>query len=129
VIIVEGIVGLLEVAEAILRAEDDSGEAWEFVGVIGAISASSKLSPQQAVYLATRRVLILADAGDKGLNAAKAWRGAIKAAGGSACIRHFIEKDLRVALAASPSCPPEITEFQPKHRNDNNNNNQHSPTL
>lgn len=111
VIIAEGIVGLLELAEAVLRAEDDSGEAWEGVGVIGANSAASKLSAQQAAYLATRRVLILADAGDPGLKAAKAWRAAIKAAGGSARIRHFIVKDLRVALAASPTCPTEITEF------------------
>jgi hypothetical protein len=120
VMIAEGIVGLLELVEAVLRAEDDSGEAWEGVGIIGANSAASKLSAQQAAYLATRRVLILADAGDRGLEAAKAWRAAIKAAGGSARIRHFIVKDLRVALAASPACPPEITEFQPKHKNDNN---------
>ncbi len=131
VIIAEGIVGLLELTEAVLRAEDDSGEAWEGVGVIGANSAASKLSAQQAAYLATRRVLILADAGDPGLKAAKAWRAAIKAAGGSARIRHFLVKDLRVALAASPACPPEITEHKPKHRNENNNNNnprpQHTP--
>jgi hypothetical protein len=129
VIIAEGIVGLLELTEAVLRAEDDSGEAWEGVGVVGANSAASKLSAQQAAYLATRRVLILADAGDPGLKAAKAWRAAIKAAGGSARIRHFIVKDLRVALSASPACPNEITEFQPKHKNDNNNNKtQPSPT-
>jgi hypothetical protein len=120
VIIAEGIVGLLELVEAVLRAEDDSGEAWEGVGVIGAISAASKLSAQEAAYLATRRVLILADAGEPGLKAAKAWRAAIKGGGGSARIRHFIVKDLRVALAASPACPPEITDFQPKHKNDNN---------
>ena len=128
IIIAEGIVGLLELTEAVLRAEDDSGEAWEGVGVIGANSAASKLSARQAAYLAARRVLILADAGDPGLKAAKAWRAAIKAAGGSARIRHFIVKDLRVALAASPACPNEITEFQPKHKNDNNNKTQPSPT-
>ena len=127
VIIAEGIVGVLELAEAVLRAEDDSGEAWEGVGVIGANSAASKLSARQAAYLAARRVLILADAGDPGLKAAKAWRAAIKAAGGSARIRHFIVKDLRVALAASPTCPTEITEFQPKHKNDNNKTNTPTP--
>lgn len=115
VIIAEGIVGLLELTEAVLRAEDGTGVAWEGVGVIAAYAKDSKISAQQASYLAKRRILILADAGDAGLKAARKWRDAIKAAGGSARIRHFFVKDLGAALAASPGCPPEIIEFKPDH--------------
>jgi len=111
VIITEGLVGLLEAVEAVLRAEDESGECWEGVGVIAAYSKASVLSNKNATYLSTRHVMILADAGEPGLKAAKGWRRAIKTAGGSARIRQFVEGDLGDELKRSPGCPDYLTEF------------------
>ncbi len=111
VIIIEGLVGLLEAVEAVQRAEDESGECWEGVGVIAAYSKASVLSNKNATYLSTRHVMILADAGEPGLKAAKGWRRAIKAAGGSARIRQFVQGDLGDELKRSPRCPDYLTEF------------------
>jgi hypothetical protein len=111
VIIVEGLAGLLEAMEAVLRADHEAGSCHEGIGVLAAVNATSQLSDNRAVYLSTRHVLILADAGDAGAKAGKGWRRAIKSAGGTAQVLQFSEGDLANELRSAPGCPPEITHF------------------
>jgi hypothetical protein len=112
VLMVEGLAGALEAAEAVQRADDAAGECREGVGVLAAYNASSRLSDEQAEYLATRSILILGDAGEPGLEAAKKWRRRIRNAGGAdVTASQFSSGDLGTALSASPDCPPEIIQF------------------
>jgi hypothetical protein len=111
VIIVEGLAGLLEAMEAVLRADNEAGGCHEGIGVLAAVSATSRLSDKQAVYLSTRRVLILADEGHAGAQAAKGWRRAIKDAGGTPQVLQFSEGDLANELRSAPECPSEIRSF------------------
>lgn len=112
VLMVEGLCGALEAAEAVLRADDAAGECREGVGVLAAYNASSRFSDEQVGYLAARSILILGDAGKPGLDAAKAWRRQIRNAGGAdVTASQFSSGDLGTALSASPDCPPEIIQF------------------
>lgn len=112
VLMIEGLTGALEAVEAVLRADDAAGECREGVGVLAAYNASSRLSDEQAGYLATRSILILGDAGEPGLEAAKKWRRQIRNAGGADVTAfQFPSGDLGNALAASPDCPSEIIQF------------------
>lgn len=112
VLTVEGLAGALEAVEAVQRADDAAGECREGVGVLAAYSASSRLSDEQAGYLAARSILILGDAGKPGLDAAKAWRRQIRNAGGADVTAfQFSCGDLGTALSVSPDCPPEIIQF------------------
>jgi hypothetical protein len=112
VIIVEGLVGLLECMEAVLRADDEAGECHPGIGVLAACFAASRLTMKQAQYLAERSVLIAGDSGDRGREAAEAWRDAIETAGGDRVEGFLADSgDLGGALKQSPGCPDFIRSF------------------
>lgn len=111
IILVEGPVGIIEVIEALLRADEEAGHWHEGVGAMASYNAKTDLSPELCRYLAPRSVLIIADAGPTGLEAAKKWRSAIKAAGGSATILQPDSGDLGDLLKSSHSCPQGILDF------------------
>lgn len=111
IILVEGPVGIIEVIEALLRADEEAGHWHEGVGAMASYNAKTDLSPELCRYLAPRSVLIIADAGPTGLEGAKRWRSSIKAAGGSARILQPESGDLGDLLKSSHSCPQGILDF------------------
>lgn len=112
IVIVEGIVGIIEVIEAILRADEEAGYWCEGIGALASYNSGTDLSPDQCRYLASRSVFIIGDTGDTGSKAARRWESQILAAGGSQVIRaHAPKGDLGNLLKASPRCPPTLLKF------------------
>jgi len=112
VILSEGLPSALEVIECLLRADAEAGAWHEGVALVAAYSAESRIPRELAEYLAARRVLIVADGGDTGLEAAKRWRAVIRAFGAAEVSAFAPEAgDLGNALRASPRCPEFIRQF------------------
>jgi hypothetical protein len=115
VMIAEGLVASLELLEAILRAQDETGKPFPAdTGFLCAYNDKRRLSRREAAFLAERRTLILADAGDSGLEAWERWRGAIIGQGGRDSNiegEQASEGDLGHALRQTANCPEVIRRF------------------
>ncbi len=80
VLLTEGAVSLLEAAEAIQRADSNTGTLHS-VAIIAAVSASSRFNKDHLAKLAGRRVRILADNDHAGHEAAAKWAAALETVG------------------------------------------------
>jgi hypothetical protein len=110
VVIVEGLVGVLEAVEAILRCGAGIGT----VAVAGAYNRTSSLSGEQARYLSQRRTLIVADNDSGGLEAAARWQKTILLFGGE--VERVVPlngKDLGDVLKRSPDPLDAFLRFLP----------------
>lgn len=76
VVITEGVIGSLEVAEMIRRAEFSGGGA-RSVAILAATTAGTRLSPEILSQLSGRAITILGDSGPAGLNAITRWSSQI----------------------------------------------------
>ena len=108
VILVEGLVGILEGVEAVLRCCDSLGT----VAVVGSYNKCSRLTGEQARKLSQRRVLIVSDNDEGGLEASTAWFNAITGYGGEA-VREAPSsgKDLGDILKAEVGAPGFVSQF------------------
>jgi hypothetical protein len=125
VLVIEGLAGALEAVEVVLRADDEAGECYPGIGVLAAYNADSRLTMKQAKYLAERCVLIAGDSGDRGREAAEAWRDAIRTAGGVRVEAFAADSgDLGDAIKQSPDCPEFIRAFLQSSELQNHQNQQ-----
>lgn len=104
IIITEGAISILEAAEAIQRADINTGTMHP-VAILAAVSASSRFTAAYLATLAGRRVRIIADNDTAGHEAAANWTATLRAVG---CTADAIKlppglKDLGDALKAVPA--------------------------
>jgi hypothetical protein len=107
VIAVEGLVGILEALEAYLRCGIPRS-----CGFVAAYNRTSKLTAAEARWLAGRKVLIISDNDEGGLEASEAWEQSILTFGGE--VERVVPtsgKDLGDVIKASPDCLEPIRRF------------------
>lgn len=80
VLMIEGVPGLLEAAEFLIRA-DSQADAAKSVALVAATAAGSRFTASQLEKLRGRKVLILADPDETGQEAAAAWSGQLSTVG------------------------------------------------
>ena len=108
IILLEGLVGILEGVEAVLRCCDSLGT----VAVVGSYNKCSRLTGEQARHLSQRRVLIVSDNDSGGLEASAAWEQSILLFGAEVeRVAPTTEKDLGDVLKHSPDPPEAFARF------------------
>jgi hypothetical protein len=107
VIMTEGVISIIEAAEAILRA-DSALNSCHGYSILAAVSAGSRFNSSTLVKLSGRQIRIIADSDNAGIKAAAVWKEALIGAGCSVDCVKMPEglKDLGEAIKAIPPADP-----------------------